>query len=237
MVTHTTRAFDSDLQKLTQKIDEMGRLVERQVVDAMAALVGGNTALAGHVVESDDAIDVLQRDIEEQAVATIACRQPMAIDLREIVGAMRIASDLERIGDLAGNIANESLMLGGGARPVRVICEIEPLARLVIEELRHVLDSYMRRDVEEALAVWHSDAKVDALYSSLFAEILGCIRQTPDAIVPCVYLLLCAKNLERIGDHSTNIAETLHYIVVGHVIREARPKADTTCQPTPSSQA
>lgn len=235
MITHTIKAFDSDLQKLTRKVDEMGRLVKRQVVDVMMALTGGDAALARHVLESDDAIDILQRDIEEESVATIACRQPMAIDLREIVGAMRIAGDLERIGDLAGNIANEALMLGNGTRPVGVIRDLEPVTTLVIEQLRHVLDCYLRHDVEEALSVWRSDAKVDALYSSLFAEILGYIRQAPDAITPCIYLLLCAKNLERIGDHSTNIAETVHYIVVGHIIRETRPKADTTCQRMPPS--
>ena len=233
MVTHTLRAFDSDLQKLAQNVAQMGRLVERQVVDAMAALTGGDAALARHVLESDDAIDILQRGIEEEAVATIACRQPMAIDLREIVGAMRIAGDLERIGDLAGNIANESLMLGDGPRPVRVIRDLEPVTTLVIEQLRRVLDSYLRHNVEEALAVWHNDAEVDALYSSLFAEILGCIRQTPDAATPCIHLMFCAKNLERIGDHSTNIAEAVYYIVVGHIIRETRPKADTTCQGVP----
>ena len=228
MVDHTARAFDVDLRELADKITEMGRLIDRQITDAIEALVKRDIALAKRVMAADDEVDALQRDIEEKVVITIARRQPMAVDLREIVGALRISNDLERVGDLAENIAKRVVLLTEEFRSNDVILQLERMVQLVLDQLKCVLDSYVRRDITEALEVWWKDAEVDALNNSLFRELLTYMMEDPHNITFCTHMLFCAKNIERIGDHATNIAETVYYIVQGRPLAEERPKADIT---------
>jgi len=225
MIDHTTRAFDTDLSELAARIGEMGRLDERQIADAIEALTTRDIALAERVIAADDQVDALQRVIEEKSVVTIARRQPMAIDLREIVGALRISNDLERMGDLAENIAKRVMLLSD-FRINDVMLQLRRMAELVLSQLTRVLQSYEGRDVAEALAVWQTDQEVDALNNSLFRELLTYMMEDPRNITFCTHLLFCAKNIERMGDHATNIAETVYYIVQGHSLSEKRPKAD-----------
>jgi phosphate transport system protein len=225
---HTTRAFDADLQDLAHKITEMGRLDERQVTDAIEALAKPDVELAKRTIAADDRIDELQREIEEKAIITIARRQPMAVDLREIVGALRISNDLERIGDLAENIAKRVVLLSGEFRTDDVTLQLRRMAQLVLDQLARVLESYERRDVAEALEVWRKDQEIDSFNNSLFRELLTHMMEDPRNITPCTHLLFCAKNIERMGDHATNIAETVYYIVEGRPLSEERPKADIT---------
>jgi phosphate transport system protein len=228
MSEHTIKAFDNDLQELARKVAEMGGLAEKQVADAVAALAKRDSALAQRVVMLDSTIDSLQREIEERAILTIVRRQPMAVDLRELVGALRVASDLERIGDLAKNIAKRVVALDGEFRPTTVIRGVEHMTDLVLGQLKQVLDSYARRDAEMAIAVWRGDEEIDAVNNSLFRELLTYMMEDPRNITFCTHLLFCAKNIERMGDHATNIAETVHYIVEGRPLPEERPKGDNT---------
>lgn len=229
MVDHTIRAFDTDLQQLAGKVAEMGRLDGEQIADAITSLLERDTALAEQVIATDDRVDDLQREIEEKAVATIARRQPMAIDLREIVGTLRISNDLERIGDLAENIAKRVLLLlPKEFRLNAVALQLQHMANLVRDQLARVLRSYEQRDAVLALDVWRKDQEIDALNSSLFRELLTYMMEDPRNITFCSHMLFCAKNVERAGDHATNIAETVYYIVEGHQLTERRPKADVT---------
>ena len=229
MVDHTIRAFDTDLQQLAGKVAEMGRLDGEQIADAITSLLERDTALAEQVIATDDRVDDLQREIEEKAVATIARRQPMAIDLREIVGTLRISNDLERIGDLAENIAKRVLLLlPKEFRLNAVAVQLQHMANLVRDQLARVLRSYEQRDAVLALDVWRKDQEIDALNSSLFRELLTYMMEDPRNITFCSHMLFCAKNVERAGDHATNIAETVYYIVEGHQLTEKRPKADVT---------
>lgn len=237
MIIHTIRAFDADLQELATKIAEMGQLDDQQIADAAQAIINRDSALARRVVWADDRLDALQREIEEKATTTIARRQPMAIDLREIVGALRISNDLERIGDLAENIAKRVTLLTDEFRIHDVVIHLQRMADLARDQLSRVLDSYERRDVAKALDVWRRDTEVDALNTSLFRELLTYMMEDPRNIGFCAHMLFCAKNIERIGDHATNIAESVYYIVEGRPIEAERPKADLTSRellPQPS---
>ena len=228
MIVHTTRAFDTALQELARKIVDMGRLDDEQIAAATEALVKCDTALASRVIAADDRLDALQRDIEEKAIAIIARRQPMAVDLREIVGALRISNDLERVGDLAENNAKRVMLLTDEFRINEVMLQFQCMVQLVRDQLTRVLQSYERRDIAEALEVWRKDQEVDALNTSLFRELLTYMMENPHNITFCTHLLFCAKNIERMGDHATNIAETVYYIVQGRPLKEERPKADMT---------
>jgi phosphate transport system protein len=225
---HTVRAFDEELQDLARLVAEMGGLAEKEIADAIDALAKRDTDLAQHVMAVDLATDRLQREIEEKAILTIARRQPMAIDLREIVSAMRVSNDLERIGDLAKNIAKRVVALNGDFPPQRLIRGVEHFADLVLTQLKAVLDSFAQRDVAQAIVVWKGDDKVDAMYTSLFRELLTYMMEDPRNITFCIHLLFCAKNIERMGDHATNIAETVYYMVEGRALADERPKGDTT---------
>jgi phosphate transport system protein len=225
---HTSKAFDTDLQDLTRKVSEMGGLAERVVADAVQALTHRNVELATRVVAADPNIDALQQDIEEKAILTIARRQPMAIDLREIVAALRVSNDLERIGDLAKNIGKRVGALEGDFYPSKLLRGVEHMASLVLNQLKHVLDAYAGRDLDSALAVWKGDQEIDALCTSLFRELLTYMMEDPRNITFCIHLMFCAKNIERMGDHATNIAETVHYMIEGRPIADQRPKGDTT---------
>ncbi|HWW48139.1 MAG TPA: phosphate signaling complex protein PhoU [Xanthobacteraceae bacterium] len=227
-IEHTSKAFDSDLQELTRLVSEMGGLAERQIVDAVSALVRRDAALAEKVVKTDAQLDKLQRDIEERAVLTIALRQPMAVDLRAIVGALRLATDLERIGDLSKNIGKRVTSIDSEFQPLQLIRGLEHMTTLVQSQLRTVLDAYASHDLAAAMAVWKGDEQVDAICTSLFRELLTYMMEDPRNISFCIHLLFCAKNIERIGDHATNIAETVFYIIEGQQITDKRPKGDVT---------
>ncbi len=228
MSEHTIKAFDADLQDLTRVVAEMGGLAERQIVNAVEALEKRDTVLAQRVVADDVKIDALQREIEEKTILTIARRQPMAVDLREIVGALRVSNDLERIGDLAKNIAKRVPALDADFHPQQVMRGVEHMTDLVLAQIKDVLDSFARRDAAEALAVWRNDEEIDAVNNSLFRELLTYMMEDPRNISFCTHLLFCAKNIERMGDHATNIAETVYYMVEGRTMAEERPKGDTT---------
>jgi phosphate transport system protein len=222
------KAFDADLHDLTRVVAEMGGLAERLVVNAIEALDKRDLALAQRVVSDDAKIDALQREIEEKSILTIARRQPMAVDLREVVGALRLSNDLERIGDLGKNIAKRVGALDGDFQLRQVMRGIEHMADLVLAQIKEVLDSFLRHDAAKALAVWRADEEIDAVNNSLFRELLTYMMEDPRNIGYCIHLLFCAKNIERMGDHATNIAETVYYMVEGHALAEERPKGDTT---------
>lgn len=225
---HTAKAFDSELQELTRLVAEMGGLVERMIVESVDALVRRDAALGRRVVAADAEVDNLQRVIEERAVLTIARRQPMAVDLREIVGAMRVAIDLERIGDLAKNMGKRVTALDSDFHPLKLIRGLEHMTDLVQGQVKAVLDAYAAHDLPSAMAVWKGDEEVDAICTSLFRELLTYMMEDPRNISFCIHLMFCAKNIERIGDHATNIAETVHYVITGSAFEGERPKADHT---------
>jgi phosphate transport system protein len=228
MTDHTTKAFDVDLREITDMVAEMGHDVEKQTAHALDALAGRDADLAQRAITIDAGIDALQHEIEEKAVLTIARRQPMAIDLREIIGAVRIANDLERIGDLAKNIGKRVGPLSEDLHPANLMLGVERMGELVLGRIRQVLDSYAKRELDLALAVWNGDEEIDSACTSLFRELLTYMMEDPRNITYCLHLMFCAKNIERMGDHATNIAETVYYIVEGRTIAEQRPKGDTT---------
>jgi phosphate transport system protein len=228
MNEHTAKAFDGDLQELTRKVAEMGGLAEKEIADSIQALTRRDSELAQRIIASDPAIDALQREVEEKSILTIARRQPMAVDLREIVGALRVANDLERLGDLGKNVAKRVLALDGDFNPQKLMRGVEHMAALVLMQIKQVLDAYASRDLPGAMAVWKGDQDVDALCTSLFRELLTYMMEDPRNITFCIHLMFCAKNIERMGDHATNIAETVHYMIEGRPIADERPKGDTT---------
>jgi phosphate transport system protein len=227
MNEHTAKAFDVDLQDLSRMVAEMGGLAEKQIADSVDALAKRDAVRAERVIAADAAIDSLQREIEERSVLTIARRQPMAVDLREIVSALRIANDLERIGDLAKNIAKRVVPITADFHPQKLIRGVEHMAALVLAQLKQVLDSYAGHDLEKALAVWNGDEEIDAMCTSLFRELLTYMMEDPRHITFCIHLMFSAKNIERMGDHATNIAETVYFMVHGRPIVDERPKGDT----------
>ncbi|HXX49713.1 MAG TPA: phosphate signaling complex protein PhoU [Xanthobacteraceae bacterium] len=230
-IDHTTRAFDADLQEITRKVAEMGGLVERQIADSVQALVDRDIELGERVITTDPAIDTLQREIEEKAILTIARRQPMAIDLRECVSAMRVCNDLERIGDHAKHIGKRVVALDDDFYPQKLIRGVEHMSALVLAQLKQVLDAYASRDLQSALAVWNGDEEIDSMCISLFRELFTYMIEDPRNITFCMHLMFCAKDIERMGDHATNIAETVYYMIEGRPITDQRPKGDTTSFP------
>jgi phosphate transport system protein len=239
MVDHTVKAYDKELDALGRRIVGMGGIAEKMVVDAMDALANADATLAHQVVGTDPRLDALQREIEEQAVLTIARRQPVADDLREIIGAIRVAGDLERVGDLAKNIAKRSVTIGLKARAPQAIVGLRHMNEVATELLKDVLDAFAQRDVERARAVWERDVELDALEDSVFRDLLTHMMEDPRNISFCTHLLFCSKNIERIGDHATNIAETVFYLVSGSSLPTERPKgrheyeAEAMASPTP----
>ncbi len=228
MTDHTTKAFDVDLREITGMVAEMGHNVEKQIADALDALGSRDADLAQRAITIDASIDVLQHQIEEKSVLTIARRQPMAIDLREIIGAVRIANDLERMGDLAKNIGKRVGPLSEDLHPANLMLGVERMGELVLGRIRQVLDSYANRELDLALSVWNGDEEINSACTSLFRELLTYMMEDPRNITYCLHLMFCAKNIERMGDHATNIAETVYYIIEGRAISEQRPKGDTT---------
>jgi len=232
MSEHIVRSYDADLQGLRQRIAEMGGIAEKMLVDSVAALARHDKPLAQTVIASDPRLDVLHREVEENAILTIARRQPLAVDLRETISAIRIAGDVERIGDLAKNIAKRALAIGDDFQPHKIVVGLRHMNDLVMAQLKDVLDAYAQKDTAKALDVWKRDGAIDALYTSLFRELLTYMMEDPRNISFCTHLLFCAKNIERIGDHTTNIAETVHYLVTAETLAIDRPKNDRSIDTT-----
>lgn len=227
MPDHIVKSYDEELRKLSTLIVQMGGLAESQLASAVEAVVKRDSDLAAQVVQGDGKIDTLRDQVDDFAIELLARRQPMANDLRVIVSALRISSEIERIGDYAKNVAKRSVALNQ-APLVRPVHAIPRMAALVQALIKDTLDAYITADAAKADAVWARDEEVDELYTSLFRELLTYMMEDPRSITPCTHLLFIAKNIERIGDHATNIAELIHYTVKGEMITESRPKGDDT---------
>jgi phosphate transport system protein len=225
--THIFSAYDDDLKFLSRRISEMGGLAEQMGADAVRALVNGDTALAQKVISDDVILDHAEREINDKAIVTIARRQPMASDLREIMGSIRIAADLERVGDLGKNTAKRVIAVQSTGVPRKLARGLEHLSELALVQLKEVLDVYTNRSADKANAIRERDDEIDAMYTSLFRELLTYMMEDPRNITSCTHLLFCAKNIERIGDHATNIAETIYYMATGAQPEGERPKDDS----------
>ncbi|WP_317992805.1 phosphate signaling complex protein PhoU [Bartonella gliris] len=227
-MNHTVRSYDRELNYLETKVIEMGWHAERMIERSIASIVCDDLQLATTVIADDLFLDETERDINEKAITIICKRQPMAVDLREIVGAIRISSDLERIGDMAKNIAKRTVALSETRQPKAFYCGLETITALALNQLKEVLNAYTSRLLDPIDAVRERDGKIDALYTSLFRELLTYMMEDMRNITVCTHLLFCIKNIERIGDHVTNIAETLHYIITGYHMSFDRPRDDLT---------
>jgi phosphate transport system protein len=228
MNQHTVKAYGDELNQITAEVARMGGLAEAQVADAIDSVARRDIALARAVVDRDLKLDALHRDIEKKAIRLIALRQPVASDLRKTLGAIKMASDLERTGDLAKNIAKRALILAEVEPMQPLTRSIERMGRLVSNRLRDVLDAYTASEIDRAVAVWQTDDEVDEHYNALFRELLTYMMGDPRTIGACTHLLFMAKNLERIGDHATNIAETIHYEITGLEFTGERPRWNAT---------
>lgn len=226
MTKHIVTAFDTDLRDLLLELAQMAGWAERSVELAVDALMTGARDEAERVIADDDRVDEADRKIESDAVLLIARRQPMGDDLRVIVSSMRVSQDLERVGDLAKNIAKRALIIDGTIQQRTLAHGVDSLSRLVLGQLKRSIEAFVERDTAKAEDVWRHDAEIDALYTSLFRELLTYMMEDPRNISSCTHLLFCAKNLERIGDHATNIAERAIYTRTGEMMAVNRPKQD-----------
>ena len=223
---HTVRVYDEELDSVTAELSRMGGLAEAEVADSIRAISRRDVNLAAAVIDRDARLDEIELEIERRSVVLIALRQPVADDLRRIVAALKISMNLERCGDLAKNIAKRALVIAESDPITPLTRSIERMGELVAARLKEVLDAYAARDDERARAVWRRDEEVDEHYDSIFRELLTYMMGDPRTITSCAHLLFVAKNLERIGDHATNIAEIIHYEVSGEQLTDARPKLD-----------
>jgi phosphate transport system protein len=226
---HIIKSYDEELRRLNNTITQMGGLGESQLAAAIEAVVKRDSELAARVVEGDARVDQLEREVDGLVVRLLALRQPMARDLREILAALRIASDLERICDYAANVAKRSIVLNQSP-PVKPVYTLPRMVRLAQALTKDVLDAYVARDADKALVVWARDEELDEMYSSLFRELLTYMMEDPRNITACTHLLFMAKNVERIGDHATNIAETVYFLVNGTPLTQMRPKRDNSAE-------
>jgi phosphate transport system protein len=224
---HIVKSFEQDLKRLQALMTEMGGMVESQVAEACRAVIEKDAAAAARAVEADPRVDALEREVEQFVIRLLALRQPMAQDLRHIVSSLKITGDLERIGDYAANVAKRSMVLDQFNLPY-TLTGLAHMSRLVQENLKTVIDAVGEGNADKALLVWRSDAAIDEIYNGLFRELITYMMEDPRNITPCTHLLFIAKNLERIGDHATNIAELVHYAVTGTPLSDARPKGDTS---------
>jgi phosphate transport system protein len=227
MTAHTIKSYDLELKRLRALITDMGGMVESQVALACRAVIDKDSDCAGRAVESDPQVDAIEREVEQFVIRLLALRQPMAQDLRQIVASLKITGDLERIGDYAANVAKRSLVLEQFNLPY-TLTGLAHMSRLVQENLKMIIDAVGEGDTDKAMQVWRSDEVIDEIYNALFRELITYMMEDPRNITPCTHLLFIAKNLERIGDHATNIAETVYYTVKGEPLVDARPKGDTS---------
>ncbi|MEO5559574.1 MAG: phosphate signaling complex protein PhoU [Dokdonella sp.] len=224
---HIVKSYDAELKRLTGEIQRMGGLALAQLAASIDAVMERDSDAAMKIVHDDNAIDALDHDVSQDVVRLLALRQPMARDLREILAALRISADIERIGDYAANIAKRSMVLNQSA-PVQLASALPRLARLAESLVREVLAAYHDNDADQALDAWARDEELDEQYTGLFRELLTYMMEDPRNITPCTHLLFMAKNLERIGDHATNIAENVYFLVHGTHIKQIRRKGDST---------
>ena len=227
MSEHLVKSYEGELEGISTNVAQMGGIAEALLQGAIDALQRRDSALADRMIESDRRIDDLERVIEGQAVKVLALRQPVGVDLRLTVTALRIANEIERIGDLAKNIAKRALVLNR-EQPVRLTQGLVRMGRDVLGQIKAVLDAYAARDAEAAMAVWRKDEEIDELYNSIFRELLTYMMEDPRTISLATHLLFVAKNLERAGDHATYIAEQVFYLTRGNYFGEERPKGDAT---------
>jgi phosphate transport system protein len=224
MNQHIVKSYGDELAQLTAEVVRMGGLAEAQVNDAVAAVARRDVAIAQAVIERDERIDACQQDVERRAIRLIALRQPMAGDLRRTVAALKISLELERVGDLAKNIAKRALVLAEAEPMSTLTRSMERMGKLVVVRLKEVLDAYTAGEVDRAVNVWAHDDDVDQHYNSLFRELLTYMMGDPRTIQTSAHLLFMAKNLERIGDHATNIAEMIHYELTGADLTAEGPR-------------
>jgi phosphate transport system protein len=224
---HLVKSYDNDLRRLRDMLTEMGGIVESQVALAAEAIMNRDSAAATRAVEEDPKVDALEREVEQFVIRMLALRQPMASDLRRVVAALKITGDLERIGDYAANISKRTIALSH-SQIIKPLAGVVRMGKVAQQILKEVLDAISRRDADTAKIAWGRDSEVDEMYTSVFRELLTYMMEDPRNITPCTHLLFMAKNIERIGDHATNIAETVYYMVTGEAMRERRPKRDTT---------
>jgi len=227
MAQHIVTSFDQDLANIERLLKDMGTLASSMVDEATNALLRSDPALAQRVISEDALMDSKQRELDEAAVTLIAKRQPMAQDLRSVVGSIRMASDLERIGDLAKNISKRVSAVGSSASPA-LSSSISAMSALVLVQVDKVIEHHLARDAEAQATLRDEDEKIDIHYTSVFRELLTYMMEDPRNITACTHLLFCAKNLERIGDHVTNIAENSYYVLTGTQLPPHRPKTDET---------
>ncbi|HEY5412638.1 MAG TPA: phosphate signaling complex protein PhoU [Caulobacteraceae bacterium] len=223
---HTVRAYDEELDAITAELSRMGGMAEAEVAESIRAIVRRDLGLAEAVIGRDARLDALEVEIERKAIRLIALRQPVADDLRRTVAAMKIATNLERCGDLAKNIAKRAMVIAEADPITPLSASIERMGDLVVGRLKDVLDALASREVDRAVGVWMADHEVDEHYDAIFRELLTYMMGDPRTITACAHLLFVAKNLERIGDHATNIAEIVHYEITGVELAEPRPKSD-----------
>ena len=220
---HIVKSYEQELRRLRDLLVEMGGLVEAQLATATVAVVEQDVEAAARTVEQDPAVDALEREVESFVIRLLALRQPVAQDLRQIVAALKMTSDFERIGDYAANVAKRSIVLSQFNMPFK-LTGLAHMARLVQESLKLTVDAVGDADADKAIQVWRSDEAVDDIYTAIFRELVTYMMEDPRQITPCTHLLFIAKNLERIGDHATNIAETVHYAATGEALPDRRPK-------------
>ncbi len=226
MAEHIVKSFEQELTRLRDLLVEMGGLVEAQLATATVAIVEQDGEAAIRAVEQDPAVDALEREVEAFVIRLLALRQPVAQDLRQIVAALKMSSDFERIGDYAANVAKRSIVLNQYSLPFK-LGGLAHMARLVQESLKMTVDAVSDVDADKAIQVWRSDQAVDDIYTAIFRELVTYMMEDPRHITPCTHLLFIAKNLERIGDHATNIAETIHFAATGHTLPDVRPKGES----------
>ena len=224
---HIIKSYDAELTRLLDEITRMGQLAREQLAMAAEAVEERNSDLAARVVEGDNSIDALEHDVSHDVLRLLALRQPIARDLRDVLAALRIAADIERIGDYAANVAKRAIALNQNA-PMRPAASLPHLAQVANDMLRDVLDAYRRSDADAAVEVWKRDVQLDTLYTAMFRELLTYMMEDPRNITPCTHLLFMAKNIERIGDHATNIAENVYFLVHAKPLVEERRKGDQT---------
>lgn len=218
---HLVRSFDEDLDKLSSLITRMGGLAESQVARAVQALIDRDDVLAAQVIEGDSEVDALEEEIDQTAIRLLATRQPMAVDLRMIAMALKLSNDLERISDYAKSIAKRARRLNDQPQ-LKPFITLPAMAEMVQEMVKDVLDAFVDRNADKAMEVWRQDEQVDSYYTQLFRELITFILEDPRKTSVCIDLLFIAKNLERIGDHATNIAEKIHYVVHGVQVNRQR---------------
>ena len=229
MTEHTVKSFGEQLEALSALVAQMGGLAEAQFAAAIEAIARRDSVAAERAVAGDTRIDEVQQEIEDRALKLLALRQPMAVDLRETLAAVKTAAELERIGDLAKNIAKRALVLNREP-PIRLAQSLARMGKAAQNQLKEVLDAFTSRNAEEAEAVWNRDGEIDEIYNSLFRELLTYMMEDPRTIGLCTHLLFVAKNIERAGDHCTNIAEVVYHMVRAGHLANTRPKADTTSE-------